>query len=117
MYVSTRKLGAYVRVPGRPARFFSYSKFGKTLAVVKARQLAAKHTDKTRANPANGRRVLGGGVYRIVRAGRPRWVAQWNHKVGVAKHKEFSVKKYGEAGAKQKAKAHRQLMVKELLAA
>jgi len=117
MYVYPKRLGVAVRLPGRPIRYWSYELNGKLGAALKAAAFAAQFYG-ARTNPVSGRHILAGkGIYRITRAGRARWVAQWQDAVGRSKRKEFSVRRYGEAGAKRLAQAHRQLMVKELLAA
>jgi hypothetical protein len=82
-------LGVMARVPGFRSKFFGYAKHGIRLSRT------------------------------IVRAGKRyktvRWVAQWQEGPQVNRKREFSVKKYGEDGAKQLAIEHRKKMVSKIL--
>lgn len=122
--------GVVARVPGHRSKFYAYSKYGKAGAMVKARAYVDKLIDRSRVNPETRRYVRkdkDAGIMRIVRRqsfpGRKqiyrtaRWVAEWQEAPGVNRRKEFSVKKYGEAGAKQAAREWRDKKVQEILGA
>lgn len=117
-------LGVLARVPGSRGKFFAYSKYGKEGAMEACIAYVTGRIDRKRVNPDTGRHVRKrAGIFRIVRRQTirkkvyvsARWVAQWQERSSVNKRREFSVKKYGEAGAKRAAREHRAKMVARIL--
>jgi len=113
--------GWQVQVPGCPSEFFADSTHGGRVAAFrKARQRAEQLSDSSRVNLKTGRFLRSpdaadGGVFRITVQGRAFWVAAWSPEPGKKKQARFSVGKWGEKGAEQKAREQRAARVAELL--
>ena len=106
------KRGWQVQVPGHPSEFFSDSRHsGEAAAFRKARARATELADTDKVNLKTGRyvRVRGkrDGVFRVEVKGYAFWVAEWSPEPGKKKQARFSVGKWGERGAQQKAQETR----------
>jgi hypothetical protein len=110
--------GWQVQVPGKPSEFFADTKHGgQAAALRKARERAATLADSSRVNLNTGRFVRSGhdGVFRIEVRGYGFWVAEWSPEPGKKQQARFSVGKWGEKGAEQKAREERAKKVAQLL--
>ena len=112
--------GWEVQVPGHASEFFADSKYGgRAAAFREARQRAAELADGSLVNLKTRRflrsRSPSDGVFRIEVRGYAFWVAAWSPEPGKKNQARFSVGKWGEKGAEEKAREERAKRIADLL--
>lgn len=109
---SPRAHGWFVRVVFRRvvhAKFFSDGKHGGRAAALSMAVRWRNRTERSLGKPRTERMIgtKGAGVRRTIKEGRPVYIVTWHPRPGKMRRTSFSVRVYGERGARDLAHALR----------